>query len=699
MPVGNDSPATASGAASEVIAAEDRLHEVFISYASADSAIANALVTALERAGLPCWIAPRDVTPGALYADVIIRAINGAQALVLVLSQNSISSSHVGKEVERASAKHRPIIAVRTDPSPLTPALEYFLSESQWIDVATDDVETVAVKVLAATRRLSAARAEPGPFTADATRGVPVPGNSRRKPGVDVVLWVVLAAVLAGFLYLLADKFGFPRRQSIAVSAVSAPGPASAPNTAKVAAPPPHSIAVLPFANLSGDPKEDYFSDGLSEELLNALAAVPDLRVAARTSSFMFKGKNAAVGDIARELNVGAVLEGSVRKEGSEVRITAQLINALTGFHLWSHTYDRDLKNVLALQTEIANAVTQALQATLLSGVAVSTDLGGTKNPDALDAYLQGKYVERESYDQEHIRERVRLFQQAVRLDPQFAKAYVGLALSQTTYVNNFGAFNDEERTWRRAAPENAEKAVALAPELGEAHAALAYALERLSLDSNGALSEYERALQLAPGDSPVLLRGGLFLVTMGRTQDGLAEVRKGAASDQLNPNVYSVLALSYQYARQYREAVEAAHRAIELNPASPLAKSLYGLNELLAGDTADVEQPCTTTPAFWLGRVCLALLYDRLHRHGEAQAQLTALQSELKDASAYQYAEIYAQRGDLPKALDWLDVAYRVRDPGIGNLRVDVLVDPLRKEPRFQAMERKLNLPPVDSK
>src|SRR5207302_2017334 len=211
----------------------------------------------------------------------------------------------------------------------------------------------------------------------------------RSKQALPMVLAVVVAGALA---YFGIDKFWFSKYQA------SPPTPPAAPASAAPAAfaPPPHSIAVLPFVNMSGDKEQEYFSDGLSEELLNSLARINELQVAARTSSFYFKSKDADLATIAHKLNVASVLEGSVRRSGHKIRITAQLNNAVTGFHLWSQTYDRDLSDVLALQTEIANAVASALKVTLLGGVATKIEAGGTRNPAAFDAYLRAAKLDRE---------------------------------------------------------------------------------------------------------------------------------------------------------------------------------------------------------------------------------------------------------------------------------------------------------------
>jgi TolB-like protein len=659
---------------------------VFISYASQDSGVAQALCTDLERHRVACWIAPRDVRPGDFYADSIVQAINACTVLVLVLSQSSIDSSHVLREVERASAKKRPIITFRIDAAPLPPGLEYFLSASQWIDASGSSADRLFPKLIEAIRSRKPTAPTPDIDPRPAT-------GSRARHRLFVPVVAVAVVIALGLAYLVADRIWFARRATPLPPGPSTTSPLASATAAPAFAPPAHSIAVLPFVNMSGDAKQDYFSDGLSEELLNSLAVVRDLQVAARTSSFTFKGTNADVGVIARKLNVGAVLEGSVRKDGNHVRITVQLINALTGYHLWSQTYDRDLKSVLALQTEIATAVTKALQATLLADAATTIEVGGTQNPAAFDAYLRGKSLERGNLDKETTLARIAVYSEAIRLDPKFAKAYVGVANADNMYANNFSS-DTEVRNYFTKAREAAEKAVALAPELGAAHAAVASVLERGDLEFARALAEYDRALALSPNDADVLLRSGVYFATMGRTDAGLSAVRKAIELDQLNPVGYARLSVALSYARRYREAIEAAERALQLNPNDDAIRNYVGYNHLVLGELDAAQPLCATAKPIWVGRLCLAVLYDKLHRHPEAEAQLAAMKAELGDGAAYQYAEIYAQWGDFPKALDWLETAYRLPDPGIGGLRVDSLVDPLRSEPRFREIERKLQFP-----
>ena len=660
---------------------------MFISYASADSAVAEGVCEVLERAGVACWIAPRDVTPGTFYASSIVHAIDNTKAIVLILSQHAQSSPHVLREVERAASKRHPIVSMRTDQAPLPADLQYFLNTSQWLDASGGDAARVMPKLLAAVKlAISKPAAVPGAAPAS-----PAPPSSTTRPPNRTA---IAAASLVGLLIagFAIDRLWLSSRRAAPTTAPTLA--TSTPPTALAASSTPaHSVAVLPFTNMSGDPTQDYFSDGLSEELLNSLVAIRDLQVAARTSSFTFKGKDQNVPDIARKLHVGAVLEGSVRKDGNRVRITAQLIDASTGFHLWSQTYDRDLKNVLTLQTEIATAVTKALKATLLADAASSIEIGGTRDPAAFDAYLRGKNLGRRALNKENDLAMVALFSEAVRLDPKFAKAHVEAAELQIEYAGNYApAF--EIPSWIGRARENAEKALTLAPELGEAHVAMALIWERGYLELRRAQGEYERALALSPNDADVLTRSGRFFVTMGRTDAGLSNIRRAIALDELNPLGYALLGFALSDAKKYHEANEAIDRSLQIDSNSSGMKHARGLNYLRLGEFDSARQSCESEQRDWQGRLCMAIAYEKLRRRTEAESERAALQAEFGTGAAYQLAEIYAQWGDIAKALEWLEAAYRLPDPGIITLRVDSLVDPLRKEPRFREIERKLNFP-----
>jgi TolB-like protein/tetratricopeptide (TPR) repeat protein len=678
--------------------------DVFISYASPDRGVADAVCGALEGGGLICWVAPRDVVPGEFYADSIVRAIDATKVIVLVLSKNSADSPHVLREVERGSSKRHPVVSLRIDLAPLPSALEYFLNTSHWLDASASGVDSALPKVVAAVRHLaSPVLMEPAHPIGTAKSeeklashpGMAAPASRRTSRS----LIAIIALVGVALAYFVADKFWLSKRVTIGSAQPSASSMTSGASAAATNAgggtaafaPPAHSIAVLPFVNMSGDPKQDYFSDGLSEELLNSLVSLRGLQVAARTSSFSFKGSGTDVAEIARKLNVGAVLEGSVRKDGGRVRITAQLINAVTGFHLWSQTYDRDLKNVLVLQTEIATAVTKALQATLLADASTVVELGGTHDPHAFDAYLRGRGIE--VISKETNLAQIAAFDEAIRLDPMYAKAYASKGMSLGRYAGSYESASNARHVMEEAHALS-EKAVQLAPNLAEAHLDLAESYDRGLLDFAHGMAEYERALTLGPGDARVLGSYAIFLARMGHADAAAASAQRAVTLDPVNAGSYHSLGYVFLFSHRNREAIAAFDRALSLDPQLHWAHGLRGLAYLGLGEFETARQSCSTPPPSWVDQLCLAVAYDKLGRKAEAQAEVSQMKAVQGDAMAYQFASIYAQWGDMPTALDWLEVAYRLKDPGLAWLKIDFLLDPLRHEPRFEEIERKLHFP-----
>jgi TolB-like protein len=669
--------------------------KVFISYASQDVATADAVVDTLERHGVFCWVAPRDVKAGALYADAIVRAISGAPALVLVLSEHAVASSHVSKEIERASSKRRPIIALRIDGAPLSPALEYFLSESQWVDARAGGVDAALAKLIGAIR--DSPNPPPIKPPLDGTSAVKAPAVStggRHNRLLVIAISAAAAVVLAG---LMAGRLWISQHSGMSQPATSvAPdtsAPVDTPKPVAASAPPAHSIAVLPFVNISGDKEQQYFSDGLTEELLNSLSRVTELQVAARTSSFSFQGEHPDIVTVARKLNVAAVLEGSVRRSAHTVRITAQLVNGVTGFHLWSQTYDRDLGDVLALQTDIANAVSNALKVTLLGDVAARVELGGTRDPAAFDAYLRGSRAGNGTREGKEAQ--IKEFTEAVRLDPNYALAFAARSAAYAGYAGYWasGVAGVREATGKALA--DAHKAILLAPDLAEGHLALADVLAS-SLELMRANDEYERAVALAPGNAKVLRIYGSFAVAMGRTDHGVAAVRRAVVLDPLNPVSHNLLGDTLAVARRYDEAITAFQDSLALDPSNLFAYVDRGLTQYLLGDFQGARSSCEAKAGeFALYRVCLAISYDKLGRHADAEAMLAKAKASFGEADAYEYARIYAQWGNPAKALEWFETAVRLRHGDLPWLRVDPLLDPLRKEPRFQAIERALKFPP----
>jgi serine/threonine-protein kinase len=509
-------------------------------------------------------------------------------------------------------------------------------------------------------------------------------------------------SILIALLVVAGSALWWVSRHSHERAAVPAAATnTAAPATASTFAPPPHSIAVLPFVNLSGDASQDYFSDGLTEELLNSLAEIDGLQVAGRTSSFSFK-EHPDIATVAHKLNVAAVLEGSVRRSANTIRVTAQLINTATGFHLWSKTYDRDLGDVLKLQTEIATAVASALEVTLLGGVSAKIELGGTRNPAAFDAYLRGSKAYITFLNKANdLQSAAAVYQsaaagytEAIRLDPNYALAFAGRSMTLNRYAG-FQIPPAQRGSYARALAD-AQRAIALAPELGEAHLALARVFEEGFLDFANASDEYSLALSLAPGNARVLQHYGTFAVNMGRTEAGLAASRHAVMLDPLSTDSHFRLGEARWASRRYNEAAASFEEVITLDPDASRAYAWRGFAYYGLGDLQSARSSCEREVERRRGWIlfCLALVYDKLGRHGDAEAMFTKLRAEWGDAPAYQYAEIYAQWGNTAKALEWLDTAVRLRDPSQGWLKRDPLLDPLRKEPRFQAIERALKFP-----
>jgi TolB-like protein len=673
---------------------------VFLSYASQDAQAAQRICEALRAAGIEVWFDQSELRGGDAWDQKIRRQIRDCALFVPIISANTVSRQEGYFRLEWDLADQRThmmardrafIVPVCLD---ATPGAGTDVPESfhrvQWTRLPAGETPSAFVERM---RRLlspqnHAPASQPATLAvSDATMRArrAVGGPSWSRPA----LWVP-AAVLAVLAYVVADKFWISRHQA------SPPTPPAAPANAAPAAftPPPHSIAVLPFVNMSGDKDQEYFSDGLTEEILNSLARIGELQVSARTSSFSFKGKDADLATIAHRLNVGSVLEGSVRRSGQTIRVTAQLNNAITGFHLWSETYDRDLSDVLKLQAEIANAVATALKVTLLGDVVARVELGGTRNPLAFDAYLRGLRLARVASYEREAGPVLDEYAEAIRLDPNFALAYAArsLALSETLY--QWGNVTTQRQNAEKARID-ADHAIALAPGLGVAHAALARYLLVGALDYPHASEESERALALAPGDAIVLFEYSQLAAYMGRSNVAIDIARKGVALDPLNLLSHRALGDALYFSRRYNEAIVAYQDAIAVDPGPPESYARGGLGYYALGSNQMARASCEVKPDYWETRLCLALTFERLGQRRESDAHVKWMTEFYGgDQLAYQYAQLYAQRGDRDKALQWLETALRLRDPGFRRLKTDPLMDPLRKEPRFQAIERELKFP-----
>jgi adenylate cyclase len=500
---------------------------------------------------------------------------------------------------------------------------------------------------------------------------------ARRTGRKIVAVTIALAVVAAGlFVYqLVRSKSTTTPRQSEAATV--------APNK---------SIAVLPFVNMSADKNDEYLSDGMTEELINVLSKVPGLRVPGRTSCFAFKGKNEEdifhkVGD---QLHVGTVLEGSVRKAGEKLRVTAQLINVSDGYHLWSKDYDGDVKDILNFQSNVAEQVVQALQVKLGGDEKRILTKKPTENPEAHRLYLLGRY-EFAKYTQTGWNNAIRYYEEALRLDPEFALAYCGLA-DNYAYM---GSVVMPEKEAIAKEKEFAQKALELDPELAEAHMSLALALVA-AFDWRNGLKEFDRALELNPNLAFAYELQAWTVNGLGRFDEAIAKTRKAVELDPLNPFFQMSLSFYLYWARQYDDAIAQARKTLEMDPNSAISHVLLGLSFLKKGDTAgaiaELQKSKAPDPGAWY-QGFLGYAYAVSGERVKAEVALRELEQLAKQqyVSPTAFATIYLGLGNKEKCLDWLEKAYEERDSACWYLKIDQIYDSVRNEPRFQALVQKV--------
>jgi TolB-like protein/Tfp pilus assembly protein PilF len=515
-------------------------------------------------------------------------------------------------------------------------------------------------------------------------RNQSITATTARK--LDVVVGVLLAGAIGMLAYdRLSDRGGDSAAATGSRAAVAST--TSAPQRPRSD---PASIAVLPFVNMSDDKANDYFSDGLSEELLNVLAKVQGLRVIARTSSFAFKGKSATIAEVSQALGVDHVLEGSVRKAGDRVRITAQLIRAADSSHLWSETYDRTLKDVFAIQDEISGEVVEALKVRLLGQEGSNAEVGGTTNARAYEAYLQGLYALNKGQQEPALRAALASFDRAVAEDPGYAAAHAGRARALNQLTSN--GYEPFDSGFSRAR-EAAQHAVDLEPKLALAWLPLAMVSASVDFDIPKAREQFERALALEPGNAEVQSAYSTFALGLGLNDKAIEAASKAVQLDPIAPRPHNSLATAYYGARRYDEALAAARRGERLDPEFPGVQGGIGYILLETGDLEGARAAFEKERIEWERLTGLALADAKLGRVDAARAGLARARERLGDSAAYQYAEINAQLGDRDEAFRWLGVARKIKDPGLSIILNDPLMDPLHEDPRFGKLTRELGL------
>ncbi|HEY6204812.1 MAG TPA: hypothetical protein VIW21_01460 [Chthoniobacterales bacterium] len=495
-----------------------------------------------------------------------------------------------------------------------------------------------------------------------------LPTWSRRKFAGFVVLVALLAASLLAF-NLLRSK---PSARSTTSSLV-----------------PEKSIAVLPLLNESGDPKDEYFSDGLSEELIAALAQIRELKVIGRSSSFRFKERKEEPKTIGEKLGVATLLEGTVRKQGERVRIVAELINAADGIELWTRTFDRELKDIFAVQQEIAAAVASSLKATLLGPNQQPAANPATTNTEAHNAYLQGHYnFQRRNL--EDYRKAVGHYDEAIRLDPEYALAYAERAELWTI----IGDLAGERPTAYPKARSDAEKAVAIAPDLAEAHAALGWVRAFAEWKFAEGLSELQRAKALSPKNpltNDLLAR---VMVYRGRMEEAEQQARQAVELDPLSAAAQFTLGRVLFYEGKLDQADAAGRKMAELQPSASASHRWQVLVAVQRGDGETALREAQSEPDENVRPFEVALAQ---HVRGDSKASdaaLAVLIANSRDSLAYQVAQVYAVRHETDKAFEWLQIAFDNHDGGMPSMLVDPLLRDLRNDPRYKALIAKMNFP-----
>jgi TolB-like protein/Tfp pilus assembly protein PilF len=465
----------------------------------------------------------------------------------------------------------------------------------------------------------------------------------------------------------------------------------AAAETAATASP-TKSVAVLPFVNLSADKNDEYLSDGMTEELINALARLPGLRVPGRTSCFAFKGKSEAdifrkVGD---QLRVGTVLEGSVRKAGDKLRVTAQLINVSDGYHLWSKDYDGDVRDIFTFQSNVAERVVEALQINLDVEAARALAKKPTENPEAHRLYLLGRY-EFGKYSEAGWTSSIRYYEQALKLDPNYALAYCGLA---DTYAYMGGVVMPSKEAVVKE-KEFAQRALQLDPQLAEAHLSLACALAG-AFDWRNAQVEFDRAIELNPNLAWAYEIYAWFLGGLGRLDEAIAKDKKAIELDPLNSFFQAALAYFLYHARRYDDAIVQIRRTLDLDPASTLARHLLGCCLLWKGDTAGAIAEFQRSKIMVAGAWYQGLLGYAYAISGD-RPKAEQILRELEEMAKRQYvsstafADIHLGFAEKENALDWLEKSYQDQESACWYLKVDPIYDSVRNEPRFQALVKKI--------
>lgn len=666
---------------------------VFLSYASEDSEAAAYISEALRSAGIDVWFDQSELRGGDLWDTAIRKQIKACCVFIPIISSNTNAREEGYFRLEWKLAIDRSFLIAATKTFLLPVVIDNTREDDDRVPERFRDLHwtrlpggvTSTSFVKRVSRLLSqesdGAVEDLGP--PNRAGGQVVPHRSGRM--WSALVWVALAC-LAGVVGTFGLKgLGAWIRGDHSEHVAQTESLSS--KTSRTLA---RSIVVLPFLDMSEKKDQEYFSDGLSEELIDLLTQTPGLQVIARTSSFYFKGKQVTIGEIAKTLGVAHVLEGSVRKAGNTLRITAQLVRADNDVHLWSQSYDRDAKDIFKVQDEIAGAVVSALKVRLSPSRPASLT-HWTSNTEAYNYFLLGKQF----FDRENVegwRRSAEAFNKAVALDPKYGAAYGGLALSEFFVADQAGDAPGSQQAFVAA-----ERAIDLSPEQAEGYAARGYLRFKVRWDWTGARSDLEKALTYNPGDSAIQRSYGELLATVGRVSDGLPALRRATELDPLSGSAWETLGRHLAADRQFVAAHDAYLRALEIEPDSSFAVTGLGVLQLTQGNP---EQALSTFQRLGAGEQGwrlwgVAMAQHSLGHDKESRQALDELIAAWSKVSALQIAEAYAWTGEKEQAFHWLDRAFEQRDGGLPTIKMEgSLLASVRGDPRYKVLLQKLNLP-----
>ena len=623
------------------------MSDIFVSYKAEDRRRVEPLVRALEADGFSVWW-DTQIAAGAEWREDIQEHLDSARCVLVIWSKRSVGREgrFVRDEADRAQRR------------------------GTYLPVRIDNVEP--------------------PLGFGELHAIPLQGwKGKRDAPVYRSLLNAIRAVIAGEAPQIPGGHGASasRRSvliggSATVAAIAAVGGWELLKPGKAAA--ANSIAVLPFANLSGDPQQDYFSAGIAEELRSSLSLLQGLKVAGRISSEAVRNQDAATA--ARRLRVANILTGSVRRGPGMVRVTSQLIDGKNGLEKWSASYDRPEGNVLAIQSDIAQNVVAALSVELGSAGVKALTVGGTSNPEAHDLYLRATTQVQNDDSEASLKETNALLDAALSKDPRFAKAYAAKSRN-LSYLADVGHTPEETAAGYANAVAAGRRAIALAPRLPDGYAAVADALYGQRKIAE-AMKQIDMGSSFAPNDLQLLQSAVIAFVAGGQTRRAVDYANRMIDIDPLNPLSHRRRYYALFFDRQYDACIAEAQQTLKLAPGLALPPYFIALSLIMKRQPKEAQRYLEMLPSDLTVRLAAeAIVASKLGDRALSNKKLDALQAGYGDAASYQFAEVYAQRGETERAFAALERGFKVNDPGLNTLAVDPLFDPIRSDERFAEM------------